>query len=104
MDYNLYLWVAIAAIANATVVILTKYFSTDKVEYMIVPYMIGILTTYAFLKIFRKGQAGILYGVIAISTLSLSLLGTYFFLKEDLSWTNIIGVIIGITAIYFLTK
>jgi len=104
MDINLYIWMAVAIIGNATLVIMTKYFSEERIEYMVIPYMISILTTYAFLKVFQHGPTHTLYSILVILTLIVAIIGGYFFLKEKISMTNIFGIGLGIGAIYLLSK
>jgi multidrug transporter EmrE-like cation transporter len=95
---------SVAIFGNAIMVILTKYYSTDKMEYMIIPYLLTLLTTYAFLKVFQKGPTHILYSILVILTLMVAVVGSYFFLKEKISLINIAGIVVGFVAVYLLSK
>lgn len=100
---NYLLWFILAVIMSAMPMpLIKKYLTTNNIFYLLVCGFIYIILTYGYVQILKNHTISKMYPLLKILSIILVFFIGVFFFNDELKLKNIIGIIMGIVAIYLL--
>lgn len=103
MDVPFIFWIILATIFSALPILLVKAYIDNKNLYWIAFAIIAsIILIIPYIKIVRQHNVTTIYSLIMILSIILIIIVDVSLFKEHLTITNIIGIILGMIAIYLL--
>jgi len=99
------IWILITLVAILTIIpvfLVKKYISTKNLRYLIVAILIYVFEIIAYVKLFERGDIAFYFSISKILSVVLVVVIFAIFFSTKLNFKKIIGLILGIIAIYLL--
>lgn len=100
---NRILIIILTAIATILpIILIKKYIETKQYKYLILTLLLYIPEIYMYIILFKHDNFATLYGVVKILAVLIVIVIAIFFYNETVTKKKMIGLIIGLVAIFLL--